>query len=135
MKVVIAGSRSITSYGVVDRAIRQACAEHNITITEVIEGEAPGVDVLAKAWATTNGIPYDPMPADWKNIDAPGAVVRKGKWGPYNAVAGFWRNEEMAKKGEALIAVWDGESGGTKDMINRARAHGLIVAVINTSQW
>ena len=37
----------------------------------------------------------------------------------------------MAAYAEALIAVWDGVSGGTKDMIERAKAHGLKVYIHN----
>jgi len=135
VKVIIAGSRSITSYDVVDLAIRKACEEHNITITEIIEGEAPGVDKLARMWAINNNIPYDPNPADWKNINAPGAKVRQGRYGPYNALAGYWRNEIMANKGQALIAIWDGKSRGTLDMINKARRQGLLVVIVDISKW
>ena len=46
------------------------------------------------------------MPADW------GTSLRKA--------AGAVRNRAMARVGEALIAVWDGHSDGTGDMIAAA---------------
>ena len=138
MRTIIAGSRSITSYEVVDQAIQKACTEHNITITEVVEGEAKGVDVLAKQWAINNGIPYKPFEAKWKDVTTTGARVKRGKYGPYNVLAGFWRKEDMAVYAAsdhpvngALIAVWDGQSTGTNDMVQRATNHNLIVAVVN----
>ena len=35
----------------------------------------------------------------------------------------------MADKGEALIAVWDGQSRGTADMIARAKKKGIPVFI------
>ena len=35
----------------------------------------------------------------------------------------------MADSADALIAIWDGKSVGTKDMIRRARKTGLTVFV------
>lgn len=38
----------------------------------------------------------------------------------------------MAQYAEALIAVWDGKSSGTADMIQKAKAAGLKVSVVCT---
>jgi len=43
--------------------------------------------------------------------------------------AGPLRNERMAQNADALIAIWDGKSPGTRDMIARAHKHGLKVYV------
>ena len=42
---------------------------------------------------------------------------------------GYIRNEEMAKNADALVAFWDGESHGTKHMIELANRYGLKVRV------
>ena len=47
MKVIIAGSRDITDYSLVCRAI----SESKFDITEVISGTARGVDTLGEKWA------------------------------------------------------------------------------------
>jgi hypothetical protein len=39
------------------------------------------------------------------------------------------RNRQIAKYADALIAVWDGRSTRTKDIINTARGHGLLVSI------
>ena len=44
-------------------------------------------------------------------------------------MAGKIRNQAMADAADALVALWDGNSGGTADMIRRARAAGLKVFV------
>jgi hypothetical protein len=38
----------------------------------------------------------------------------------------------MARDADALIAVWDGESRGTRTMIEFAAKHGLRVSVYRT---
>ena len=48
--------------------------------------------------------------------------------------AGPIRNNEMADKADALIAIWDGQSRGTKHMIDAATKHGLRVHVHNLGE-
>ena len=115
MRVIIAGGRDIHSYDIVDDAVGAAIEEYGFEITEVVSGYARGVDTVGEAWSIVNGLGYaTPFPADWD---------RFGK------SAGYRRNEEMADYADALIAVWDGESRGTKHMIDIARRKGLEVFV------
>lgn len=123
MKVIIAGSRHFSDLNLVFDAIH----ESGFNITEVVCGKAPGVDTLGEAWAIGYGVPVIPFPAKWKDISVPGAVIKRGKYGLYNALAGHFRNQQMADYADALIAIWDGESTGTKDMISRMEMLGKIV--------
>ena len=119
MKVIIAGSRIITDYAVVLRAIRAS----GFGITELVSGGARGVDRLGERWAREHGIPIKWFLPDWD---------RHGSRGPFHA--GIMRNREMAAyvgKGGGLIAVWDGTSPGTKHMVMEARALQLKVSVLN----
>ena len=128
MKVIIAGSRHITDYQLVSQVISNTLAKYNIQITEIVSGCAAGVDSLGEQWALENGIKVEPFEADWDDITVPNALIRTNKWGKeYNAKAGYQRNERMAEYGDVLIAIWDGKSNGTKDMIDRAIEHGLLV--------
>ena len=113
-RTIIAGSRSITDYAVVEEAIRAS----EIVPSVVLCGTARGVDRLGKYWARQHGIPVDDHPAEW---------------GKYGKAAGSIRNGWMAENADALIAVWDGQSKGTKDMIHRAHARGLTVYVHDAS--
>jgi hypothetical protein len=110
MRVIIAGSRSVTSYAVVEAAI----ARSGFTISEVVSGTARGVDRLGELWAARNGVPVKKFPADWDT---------------YGKRAGYLRNKEMAEYAEALVAIHDGESRGTQHMIDTARETGLKVSV------
>ena len=84
-------------------------------ITHVITGGARGIDKAAEVWAKKNNIPVTVMLANWDKF---------GK-----AEAGAIRNREMADRGEALIAIWDGYSSGAKHMIAVAEARDLRVFV------
>lgn len=110
MRTIIAGGRFITDVALVEKAIRECGWEPTV----ILSGAARGVDSIAENWATRNGIPLELYPADWNT---------------YNRAAGPKRNKEMAQKAEALIAVWDGTSRGTKNMIDTARKLGLRVFV------
>ena len=115
MKLIVAGSRSIVRYAVVSTAIHAACKKwEDPTVDEIVSGMARGVDTLAVRYANINGIPVKAMPADWKGD---------------GRSAGYKRNVRMAEYADALVAIWDGVSVGTKHMVDTARARGLLVAV------
>lgn len=114
MKTIVAGSRSIKDYNIVKSAI----ASCNWNITEVVCGTAPGVDKLGEKWAKENNIPIKYFPADWG--------------GPYKLKAGIVRNLEMANYADALIAIWDGESKGTKHMITAAKQYKLKIHYVES---
>lgn len=102
MRVIIAGSRTLIDPLLIPQAIKEA----GFTITEIVTGMARGVDTLAFFFAVKHDIPRKPFPAKWKE---------------FGRDAGFLRNQEMADYGDALIAIWDGKSRGTVDMVNRMK--------------
>jgi hypothetical protein len=108
MRVILAGSRTITDAAELELAIKNSGFE----ITEVISGGANGVDTLGIAWANANARPLTIIMAEW---DAHGKA------------AGPIRNSEMAEQADALILVWDGLSHGSGDMLSRAITKGLKV--------
>lgn len=144
MKLCIAGSRSIDGpQGLreVRIALRDAMERFGFTmdqVTHVISGMADGVDMIAYKRAKQLGIEVIPMPADWDNVDAPGAVVKSRYRGNklvfYNALAGHWRNKAMAELADVVVIVWDGRSTGTKNMIGECKLLGKAVH-IHTVRW
>ncbi len=112
MRVIVAGSRGFTleDYEVVENA----CLMSGYWYTVVLSGKADGVDALGERFAARIGVPVEPYPADWKRL---------------GNTAGRIRNVRMAENADALVAVWDGSSPGTKHMIETARARGLLVHV------
>ncbi len=135
MKVLVAGSRTVNNQILVSSVIEAFLKNYNITITELVSGKARGVDTLAENWANNNGILVKPFPAKWDDLKAPGAIIRLNKYGkPYNVKAGFDRNLLMAQYADVLIAIRDGKSKGTKDMMDQAKAHAAKVFVYRTDQ-
>lgn len=111
MKTIIAGSRHLKQLIYVKTAVFYS----KFTITEVISGGCEGIDQAGEKWAGLNGVPVRRfLPA----------------WDEHGKAAGPIRNWEMATYADALIAVWNGQSKGTKDMIDRAIACGLNVFVM-----
>ncbi len=114
MKVIIAGSRDNIEYQDVLSAMGE-CPWYS-EITEVVSGKARGVDTLGEQWAIENNISIKEFPADWKK---------------FGRSAGIKRNEQMGDYADSLVAVWDGESKGTKHMIDYSKNKGLKVFVYN----
>lgn len=113
MRTIIAGSRTIKDksfvYGILNSFT-------DFKITEVVCGMAIGVDMIGYQWANDNGLPIKQFPAQW--------AIHGSK------IAGFVRNEEMAKYAEALILIWDGSSKGSQHMLKCAEKHRLRIELI-----
>jgi hypothetical protein len=110
VRTIIAGSRCFTLYSSVDDAVKAS----GFKISEVVSGTAPGIDTLGEEWAEQNGVMLRRFPANWTD---------------FGKRAGTMRNEKMGDYAQALIAVWDGESPGTRHMIGYARMRRLYVYV------
>lgn len=134
MKVIVAGSRECKDYKLLCEVIEKAKEKLGISIDTIISGECRGVDKMGEEYAKKNKINLLSVPAEWDNLDAPGAIIkeRANPWKKtkekYNAKAGFDRNEKMAEIADVLIAINLGTSG-TQDMINRAKKHNLLIYV------
>lgn len=113
MRLIVAGSRGFTDRRRVFKALDKLY-EQRIDL-EIVSGLAKGPDTYGKEWAEKNGVPLHKFAANWDK---------------FGKSAGYKRNEEMAKFGDALAAFYDGESRGTMHMINLARKYGLKVAII-----
>lgn len=132
--IVIAGSRGFTDYELLKMYMDRFVEYVDGPIT-VLSGTADGADKLGERWAEEHGFNVQQCPADWNDITHPDAVIRYRKDGtPYNAAAGPNRNEEMAKSADYVVCFWDGESSGTKSMINAGRKHGVPVKVVNYAE-
>lgn len=114
MKVIIAGGRTFTDYPMLVKVCDNALSKQ--TEVEIVSGTANGADKLGERYAMEKGYPINRIAADWDGL---------GK------SAGYKRNEDMAKYADALVVFWDGESKGTKHMIDLAYKYGLKVKIVN----
>lgn len=115
MKILICGSRSINDPALISQAILQS----GMTPTHIISGGARGVDRLAVQYAVSHDIEFTEYLADWDR---------------YGKRAGFMRNCVMVGKADAVIAIWDGESRGTKHSIDYATSQGKKVFVLKPEE-
>ncbi len=116
MKVIIAGSRGFSDYNRMKKELDVLFSKTDKNIIEIVSGTAGGADKLGEKYANENGIKLMKMPADWNGL---------GK------KAGYVRNEDMAKYADACVVFWDGESKGSKHMIDLAKKHELKLRVIS----
>ncbi len=129
--LIIAGSRSLDQPAVNDnlvddgrcavaRAIYAVCPFDRSDVSEVVSGTARGPDRWGESWAESlDFVELKRMPADWDT---------------HGKRAGMIRNAEMAQRGDALLAFYDGKSAGTRNMIETARSEGLVVVVVDMSE-
>lgn len=115
-RVIIAGSRQIGDYGLVERycdkmLFNKRNAGENIII---LSGGCSGVDLLGEKYAAERSFQVERYPAEWTR---------------YGRRAGVLRNEIMVQRADALIAIWDGQSRGTKNVIELAEKYGLMVRI------
>lgn len=110
LRTIIAGSRRSITYPEVVRVV-DACGW---LPSVVLSGTALGVDTYGERLAEDRNWPIERYPADWKT---------------HGNSAGAIRNAQMAQNAEALIAIWDGRSPGTENMIKTARKLGLRIYV------
>lgn len=110
MKVIIAGCRTLAvssggglnpNLGNLEEVIRAS----RFPVSEVVSGTADGADRLGELWAATHGIAVKRFYPDWAGLGKKAGPVRNG---------------QMVAYADALIALWDGVSRGTADILQQA---------------
>jgi hypothetical protein len=110
MKLIIAGSRNLTDMELLKSSMGKFAKKHpDVRIDEIVSGTASGPDTAAILYAKENNIPVKKFPAEWDK---------------YGKSAGPIRNAEMAKYADGLVAIWDGKSRGTRNMIENIKNMG-----------
>ena len=118
-RILIAGSRSYNDYEEFRDIMNFICKDYNDI--EIVSGGAHGADFLAEKYAKEYKLKL---------------TVFKAQWDLYGKSAGYKRNIEMQNyisqsPSRLCVCFWDGESKGTKHMIDLAMRYGLEVHVVN----
>lgn len=114
MRIIVAGGRDFDDYYLLEEELKKFVSSISSEPT-IVSGGARGADRLGEWWAFENECSLTIIKADWdKHKKAAGAI----------------RNKKMADYSDALVAFWDGESRGTKNMIETAQKQGLLVKVV-----
>lgn len=115
--IIIAGGREFTNYAILEKVCDHMLSRlvKNTDIT-IVSGGARGADKLGYRYAKERGF----------NL-----LVKIPDWDKFGKSAGYKRNQEMADNATHLIAFWNGESRGTKHMIDIAKRDGLKSHVVD----
>ena len=116
-KVIIVGGRDFDDYEYMSTKLNELFKDQNMfnnKAIKVISGMAKGADTLGIRYADEHKLTKILFPANWK---------------VYPRIAGFLRNYDMLSIATHLITFWDGESSGTKHMIEIAQMKGIPVWV------
>ena len=115
-RLVIAGSRDFNDYALLSRTVDKHLSDKvNDAKIIIISGNAPGADKLGERYAKERGYELECYPVDWEH---------------YGKAAGPVRNMNMANVADDVIVFWDGESSGTKNMIETAKAKNIPCTVV-----
>ena len=132
MRVLVCGSRTVANPKDKGSELAKLEADYIASVLQegyghydlLIQGEAPGADSVAKAWAWRNGIRTADYPAQW-NV--------------YGKKAGFVRNALMLSDGkpDLVLGFTDKflhESVGTDMMLRLARKAGVTIHHFRTDK-
>ena len=115
VKIMVCGSRTITDRELIFKWINRELEIFHDNKVIIIEGEARGVDTIAKDYALINHLDIMSFPANWDK---------------YGKAAGMIRNEEMVKVCDHCLIFWDGQSHGTKNDIELCKKYNKTYRVI-----
>lgn len=135
LRIIVAGGRDFDDYECVRdildgffRGLRISAenfdrVEYIPPKVEIVSGGAKGADWEGECYALANDLP---------------CVIFNADWNKHGKAAGPIRNRQMAEYASSggedcrgvLFAFWDGESRGTKNMIETAEKYGLEVHVV-----
>lgn len=110
MEIAIVGPRSFANYLLFRMFLRDCLNANNLKPTLIVSGDATGTDSMARKLAERNKIPYEGHPPDYVNHPP--------------KIAPIIRNTTIVERARVVIAFWDKESRGTKDVITKTKAAG-----------
>lgn len=132
--LLVTGGRDFSDRAFVYRRLDAVHAKRRVT--RLIHGGADGLDRLAAEWAENRGVPAEAVPAPWNDFELVdpstgrrAVVPRRRRDGtPYNAAAGWVRNQTMVDRGADGAVVFPG-GRGTRDCHRRIVAAGIAAWV------
>lgn len=113
-RLVVAGVRYFDDYVLLSKEIDEYRARYNNSLI-IVSGCADGADRLGEKYAVEHSLSVERYPAEWDK---------------YGKAAGPLRNKQMAEVADAVIVFWDGESKGTKSMIDCAKQANIPCKII-----
>lgn len=107
MKLLIAGSRSITKFDLSEYITDD--------VDTILSGGAKGVATLAEQYADKHKL---------------SKIILRPKYNLYGRTAPLKRNEELVDMADSVLIIWDGVSKGTKHTVAYATKANKNISVI-----
>lgn len=106
MKIAVIGSRGLK--------VNDLGKYLPVGVTEIVSGGARGIDTCAREYAGVNGLKLTEFLPDYK---------RYGRGAPLK------RNLQIIEYADEVLAFWDGQSRGTKHVIEQCKKRNKKVTV------
>lgn len=110
--IAIIGSRDFKNKNLLDEKMQEIQKQY--PINKIISGGAKGADTLGVQWANKNNIETKVFMPDFKK----------------HKRAYHFRNRQIVKESDIIVAFWNGHSTGTKYTINFAKSLEKKVIVV-----
>ena len=107
MKLMIAGSRSITSLDLSPYISKE--------VDTIISGGAQGIDTLAEQYADLHRL---------------SKYILRPRYDLYGRAAPLKRNEQMVDLADSILVIWDGHSKGTRYTLEYAKSQNKPITVV-----
>ncbi len=107
MKLMIAGSRSITSLDLSPYISKE--------VDTIISGGAHGIDTLAEQYADLHRL---------------SKYILRPRYDLYGRCAPLKRNEQMVDLADSILIIWDGRSKGTMYTLKYAKSQNKPITVV-----
>jgi hypothetical protein len=109
--IAVIGSRTFNDYPMLESAITNILKEKGVKLADVtiVSGGARGADSLGRDFAQKHGTKYLEFLPDWEK---------------FGKRAGIVRNADIVKNSDFVLALWDGQSRGTRHSLELARQNG-----------
>jgi hypothetical protein len=113
--IAVVGSRAIKSREKVEQALENSPWYNDSFDGELVSGGADGVDTSIEYIAQDENVTLRVIEPDWGDwtLGHPAKV----------------RNTEIVKAADAVVAVWNGRSNGTRDTVDKALDRGKPIYI------
>ena len=116
-RLVVAGCRDFNNYcklaTEINKHLKSLNSDYSIII---VSGGASGADALGERYANEHKLKIERYSAEWEK---------------YGRGAGPRRNAQMAQVADEVMVFWDGQSRGTRNMIECAQKANKPCIIIN----
>ena len=112
MKVAIIGSRDFKNKNLLDEKMKEINKDNTISL--IVSGGAKGADTMGVQWANKNNIETKVFNPDFKK----------------HKRAYHFRNRQIVKESDLIVAFWNGHSTGTKYTVTFAKTLEKEVIVV-----